>query len=202
MKYDVVDVVESKYNKNKDLPEQDSWDNNEVSRITKDISNSGDDDGFIEVKSKKLKNKQNENTQLENWGDDEWITADNINQKLHKLGKVSKTEKIEEKSPIRITIFSSDFTVQNLSLKIGIPIMSLDNMLINKIKHYILKCYSCSNFIFDTSKLFCDYCGYNTLMKLGCSINKQGRMRVYDKKAEARLRGTQVYLLVIYYFIF
>jgi RNA-binding protein NOB1 len=191
MKYDVVDVVESKYNNNK---EDNTWDDNEIySNIKESNTKNAEDDGFIEVKSKKSKNKQNENNKiLENWGDDDWITSENINEKLHKMGKVSKTVKAEEKSPIRVTIFSSDFTLQNLSLKIGIPIMSLDNMLINKIKHYILKCYSCSNFIFDTSKLFCEFCGYNTLMKIGCSINKHGRMRVYDKKAEARLRGTQV----------
>ena len=145
----------------------------------------------------KSKNKVNEPNKLENWGDDDWITVDNINEKLHKLGKISKSEKIEEKSPIKVTIFSSDFTLQNLSLKIGIPIVSLDNMVIHKIKHYILKCYSCNSFIFDTEKVFCEYCGYTTLMKLGCSINKHGRMRVYDKKADARLRGTQVLLLLI-----
>lgn len=196
LKYDVVDIVESNANKFKKGEEEEIY--TETTNEAKTSSVIIDDDGFVEVKSKnKSKNKENESSQLKNWGgDEEWITADNINEKLHKLGKVSKTERLEEKSPITVTIFSSDFTVQNLALKIGIPIMSLDNMLINKIKHYILKCYSCSNFIFDTSKLFCENCGYNTLMKIGCSINKNGRMRVYDKKAETRLRGTQVIIIL------
>jgi len=195
LNYDVVDIIESSTNKFKNGEEEIFT---ETIGEAKTNSNIIDDDGFVKVKSKhKSKNKTNESSNLGGWGDEEWVTADNINEKLHKLGKVSKSEKVEEKSPINVTIFSSDFTVQNLALKIGIPIMSLDNMLINKIKHYILKCYTCVNFIFDTSKLFCENCGYNTLMKIGCSINKNGRMRVYDKKAETRVRGTQVLFLII-----
>jgi rRNA maturation endonuclease Nob1 len=188
-----VDVVELK-------KKSEIFDVDEVTNNTKDNMKEEklEEDGFVEVKSRKSKNKVKESNQMENWGDEEWITADNINEKLHKIGKISKSEKFEEKTPIKVTIFSSDFTLQNLSLKIGIPIVSGDNMVINKIKHYILKCYSCNTFIFDTEKVFCESCGYTTLMKIGCSINKQGRMRVYDKKAEARLRGTQVILLILF----
>lgn len=188
-----MDVVELK-------KKSEIFDVDEVTNNTKDNMKEEklEEDGFVEVKSRKSKNKVKESNQMENWGDEEWITADNINEKLHKIGKISKSEKFEEKTPIKVTIFSSDFTLQNLSLKIGIPIVSGDNMVINKIKHYILKCYSCNTFIFDTEKVFCESCGYTTLMKIGCSINKQGRMRVYDKKAEARLRGTQVILLILF----
>jgi len=193
IKYDVVDVIELK-------KKQENFDMDEVTDNTNDNMKEEnlEDDGFVEVKSRKSKNKVKESNKLENWGDEEWITADNINEKLHKIGKISKSEKIEEKTPIKVTIFSSDFTLQNLSLKMGIPIVSGDNMVINKIKHFILKCYSCNSFIFDTDKVFCENCGYTTLMKIGCSINKYGRMRVYDKKADARLRGTQVLLLILF----
>jgi RNA-binding protein NOB1 len=181
-KFDVVDVIECTnfYGK--------------TNTSNKENVKSEDDEGFTEVKSKKKNVKEESFSKDDDEG--EWITSDNINEKLKSMGKITNVEK-EETSPIKTTIISSDFTVQNLSLKLGIPVMSIDNMLIKKIKHYILKCYSCNNFIFDTSKLFCENCGYNTLMKLGCSINKNGKMKIYDKKAEPRLRGTQVFNIFV-----
>ena len=58
---------------------------------------------------------------------------------------VSKGEKegvTEETLPYYIT--TGDFTIQNVSLKIGIPILSIDGIEIKNIKNYIFKCFSCS----------------------------------------------------------
>jgi len=89
--------------------------------------------------------------------------------------------------------------LQNVALKMGLPVLGIDGKIIRRIKNYIFKCYSCDKFVFDTARLFCDNCGYNTLMKIGYSIDFQGRVKVYDKEAEARLRGKQVNYLINYF---
>jgi len=96
-----------------------------------------------------------------------------------------------KKEKINTVLITTDFTLQNVALKIGIPIKGIDNLEITKLRYYILKCYSCSTFIFETDKMFCPECGYNTLMKIGYSVNSKGKIKIYDKKAETRIRGTQ-----------
>jgi len=163
-------------------------------------------DGFIEVKSKKQKKKDNKY----NFDNDEgeWITLDNIDEKLHPKAKIAENESIisiskpkEKKepthyekmleTPIKVYLTTADFTMQNVALKIGIPVMSIDGMRIRKIKNYILKCYSCHRFNYDTTQQFCENCGYPTLMKIGYSTGLDGKIKINDKKAEPRLRGTQ-----------
>lgn len=152
------------------------------------------DDDFVEVKSKKNRKKNiEEENELDNNDEGEWITPQNIDEKLNGKNTFSKLDdKEEEESPLKIYITTADFTVQNVAMKVGIPVLSIDGLKIKKIRNYILKCYTCLNFIFDTSKLFCENCGYNTLMKIGYSVNKDGKVKIYDKKAESRIRGTQV----------
>ncbi len=102
------------------------------------------------------------------------------------------TEDNVEDSNINVFISSADFTLQNVALKMGLPVLGIDGKIIRRIKNYIFKCYSCNKFVFDTERLFCDNCGYNTLMKIGYSIDFKGIVRVFDKEAESRLRGKQV----------
>jgi len=94
-------------------------------------------------------------------------------------------------TPIKVYLTTADFTVQNVALKIGIPVMSIDGMRIRKVKNYILKCYSCHRFNYDTTQQFCENCGYPTLMKIGYSVSLDGKIKINDKKAEPRVRGTQ-----------
>jgi RNA-binding protein NOB1 len=113
---------------------------------------------------------------------------ENIEQKLNiKI----KTEE-EYNSKINVSLTTADFTVQNVALKMGIPVISIDGMKIRKIKNYILKCITCETLNWDTTKVFCEHCGYNTLMKIGYSVDADGNVTVYDKKADIRNRGTKV----------
>jgi RNA-binding protein NOB1 len=138
-----------------------------------------------------LSNKE-ENTQK---NDDDWITLDNLEQKLHT--NTFFKEQIEENKKLTISIQTSDFALQNLALKMGILINSIDGIRITRIKNYILKCYACNTFNFDTSRLFCEFCGYTTLMKIGYSVSDDGNVIIRDKEADPRLRGTQVVIIFI-----
>lgn len=189
LKFEVFDV-EDNISKNKNTKQQ------------HEVIEDNTDDGFHQVKKSKKKTQEiNEDTkvveQFENFFKDEgeWITPENIDSKL---GKYRYDEsKNEEKENINVFICTGDYTVQNLAMKIGMPVLGVDGMKIRKIKNYILKCYTCEKFIFDTSKLFCEECGYNTLMKIGCSIDNSGKLKIFNKKAEARNRGTQVIIIYL-----
>jgi RNA-binding protein NOB1 len=185
MKYELVETIKSK--KKVEEPQEEL--------ITTEASSPDNEDGFVEVKkNKKQKHKKSEKFFGDN-DEGEWITPENIDSKLGKFKIEEEKLKKENENPIKVHICTADFTVQNVALKMGIPVQGIDGMKIRKIKNYILKCYSCNFFIFDTSKLFCVDCGYNTLMKIACSINSEGVLKIYDKNAEARSRGTQVKII-------
>ncbi len=141
-----------------------------------------------EVEKKEQNNKE-ENVFDEN--DEEWITIENIDKKLHS-NTLLKPEEENDKTKYMISIISSDFALQNIALKMGILINSIDGIRITRIKNYILKCYACNTFNFDTSRLFCEFCGYTTLMKIGYTVSDDGHVVIRDKEADPRLRGTQV----------
>jgi RNA-binding protein NOB1 len=99
-------------------------------------------------------------------------------------------------SKINVFISSADFTLQNVAMKIGIPVIGIDGKIIKRIKNYILKCASCTEFIYDTKRVFCEKCGNNITMKIGFSIDNEGNMKIFDKQPEARLRGKIVINLI------
>ena len=187
MKFEVVEIEERNYQKKLQNESE------QIEEKEEEVQ-----DGFQEVKIKKKVNKTKqiekkpkvEEAKFEDEG--EWITPENIDTKL---GHYKLEEDLQEENvTINVFISTGDFTVQNLAMKMGMPVLGVDGMKIKKIKNYILKCYACESFIFDTSKLFCEGCGYNTLMKIACTIDISGKLKVYNKKAEARTRGTQVKL--------
>lgn len=143
-----------------------------------------------EVVMKETKQKKEEKEEVV-WEDEgEWITSENIDKKINEKLKVTQEDPLEKE--VNVYICSADFTVQNLSLKMGIPVMGIDGYRIKKIKNYIYKCYTCNTFIFDTTRKFCDFCGYPTLMKIGYNVSQTGKIKINDKKPDSRLRGTQV----------
>jgi len=113
---------------------------------------------------------------------------DNLEKKLHTNTFLDEEEKSDKE---RVFIVTSDFAVQNIALKIGILINSIDGIRVQKIRNYVLKCFSCATFNFDTSRLFCEFCGYTTLMKIGYSVSSDGSVTIKDKDADPRLRGKQ-----------
>ena len=149
-----------------------------------------DDDGFVEVKSKKPKKEEESEEKLfaQMWGeeDEDWITPVNIDKKMNKFMSYS-----EAPSEGGVFLITDDFTVQNVGLKMCLNILSVNGLSIKSIKNYLLKCYSCNFFNFDTEVLFCQECGYNTLMKIGYRVNYKGEGIIYDKEAEKRMRGVQ-----------
>ena len=149
--------------------------------------------------------------------EDDWITPENLYTKLDEMNGVHeiKNKKKKEddkinvinndnniemnidnndedkknKDEINVYVNTADFTLQNVCMKMGIPILGVDGLRIRNIKNYILKCTVCYKFIFEIDKKFCPYCGYPYLMKIGYNIYANGEMKINDRKPEPRKRG-------------
>ena len=167
-----------------------------------------------ENENKEKENKNEEENEKKNYnnfnddGDDEddWITPENLYTKLDEIKGIheskNKTDTTNDKEnlkdneekehkieDINVYVNTGDFTLQNVCMKMGIPIIGVDGLRIKNIKNYILKCTVCNRFIFEVDRMFCDYCGYPYLMKIGYNIFANGEIRINDKKPEPRKRG-------------
>jgi RNA-binding protein NOB1 len=133
--------------------------------------------GIHEIKSKNIKKKEDE--KIENINNNKEMNIDENNN--------NEENKIND--DINVYVNTADFTLQNVCMKMGIPILGVDGLRIRNIKNYILKCTVCYKFIFEIDKKFCPYCGYPYLMKIGYNIFANGEIRINDRKPEPRKRG-------------
>ena len=133
--------------------------------------------GIHEIKSKNIKKKE-----------DEKIENINTNKEMN-IDENNNNEENKINDDINVYVNTADFTLQNVCMKMGIPILGVDGLRIRNIKNYILKCTVCYKFIFEIDKKFCPYCGYPYLMKIGYNIFANGKIRINDRKPEPRKRG-------------
>ena len=133
--------------------------------------------GIHEINSKNIKKKEDE--KIENINTNKEVNIDENNN--------NEENKIND--DINVYVNTADFTLQNVCMKMGIPILGVDGLRIRNIKNYILKCTVCYKFIFEIDKKFCPYCGYPYLMKIGYNIFANGEIRINDRKPEPRKRG-------------
>ena len=73
-----------------------------------------------------------------------WITPSNL-EEVKKLNGVHGDEQdIEEQLQMPVGCMTSDFSMQNVLIQIGIPVLSVDGLLIRRPRSYVLKCVTCS----------------------------------------------------------
>ena len=132
--------------------------------------------GVHEIKNKKKK-------------EDDKINAINDNIEMNIEENKEEKDKDNKNDEINVFVNTADSTLQNVCMKMGIPILGVDGLRIRNIKNYILKCTVCYKFIFEIDKKFCPYCGYPYLMKIGYNIFANGEIKINDRKPEPRKRG-------------
>ena len=165
-------------------------------------------------KQKEREKEKEPNLEENNCDEDEgWITPENLYTKLDEMKGIHEEKEKEKDNNINnnikenekntdtnkkdnkigdinnVYVNTGDYTLQNVCMKMGIPILGVDGLKVKNIKHYILKCTTCNKFIFEIDRKFCDFCGYPYLMKIGYNIFANGEIRINDKKPEPRKRG-------------
>jgi RNA-binding protein NOB1 len=74
--------------------------------------------------------------------DDGWIKPSNLDQVKKKSILDLEQQELTDLH-FKVACMTSDFAMQNVLLQIGIPILSVDGLLIKKPRSYVLKCISC-----------------------------------------------------------
>ncbi|KTW29805.1 hypothetical protein T552_01010 [Pneumocystis carinii B80] len=114
--------------------------------------------------------------------DDGWITPSNIHY-YKSLNKRSGTIPMKKAEYIKVACVTNDFAIQNILLQMDLNLVSPENGLkIKTVKSWVLRCYACFKIVKDMSKRFCPGCGGNTLLRTSCSMNSNGKFRIYLKR--------------------
>lgn len=133
--------------------------------------------------------------------DDEsgWITPQNIESVYKKMGhkKTTTTTKgTEFDTRVSVACMTSDFSMQNCLLQMGLLVVSpVDGMMIKEAKKVALRCHACYKVFHDLTKIkndFCPHCGNkDTLKRVQYVIDKDGTKRVLiNYKRPIRVKGT------------
>lgn len=132
--------------------------------------------------------------------DDDWITPDNIQEVFDKMGLERRANVTLAESGLdnRVTVacMTSDFSIQNCLLQMGLLVVSpVDGLMIKEAKKIALRCHACFKVFHDPSKVknkFCPHCGnLDTLKRVHYVIDKDGTKRVLiNFKRPIKVKGT------------
>ncbi|KAI6382723.1 hypothetical protein MCOR25_000534 [Pyricularia grisea] len=114
-------------------------------------------------------------------GDGEWITPSNI--KKHKA-KDNPTRAPEQpiQRVLQAALLTSDFAMQNVSLRINLNVVSPTLARITHLKSWVLRCHGCFAVTRQMEKQFCPKCGQPTLTRTSCSTDTNGNFKVHLKR--------------------
>ncbi|XP_053991936.1 uncharacterized protein LOC128883514 isoform X2 [Hylaeus volcanicus] len=119
--------------------------------------------------------------------DDEdcWLSQDNFH--LAFGPNTSKTTNDEQK--MQVACLTTDYTIQNVLIQMGLSVLSLDGYRISEAKQWILLCRACRQHTLDATRKFCSHCGNNTVYRAALRICDNGHAYVEDFKPRLNLRG-------------
>lgn len=82
--------------------------------------------------------------------------------------------------------------MQNVIIQLGFKLLSLDGRRITRVKRFKLLCRACQKINLNIEKLFCEFCGSHTLIKVSVYINLDGEITFFkNPRRKPRLRGTK-----------
>nr|XP_054770430.1 LOW QUALITY PROTEIN: RNA-binding protein NOB1-like [Lytechinus pictus] len=131
---------------------------------------------------------EEDDVEEEDEDDDEmgWITPQNISQVREQMGGSGETSL----EGIRVGCMTTDFAMQNVLIQIGIPVISVNGMLIKHAKSFVLRCHDCFKVTHDMGKVFCPKCGNKSLDKVTMTIDEDGTRRYHmSRRRPVNTRG-------------
>lgn len=128
-----------------------------------------------------------------------WINSSNIDEVYKKMG-YAKPESITTDpgmlNRVSVACMSSDFSIQNCLLQMGLLVVSpVDGLMIKEAKRIALRCHACYKVFHDPTKVknnFCPHCGnLDTLKRVQYVIDRNGEKRVIiNFKRPIKVKGT------------
>ncbi|KAI9914194.1 hypothetical protein PsorP6_005907 [Peronosclerospora sorghi] len=120
-----------------------------------------------------------------------WITSDNFAKFIASpFGDGKGVEEIS--SRLSVACITTDFSMQNVMLQIGLRLLSTEGMIIKRVKQWILRCIACFTTSSEMERLFCPKCGNSTMERVSYSLDRDGRMTFYTRaNRPSKLAGTK-----------
>lgn len=142
------------------------------------------DDGFtvVERKARTLHEANDDD-------EGEWITSENITQHKNKSLGLVGDETIAEEAPkkgrrrrgrkgaparMSVACMTGDFAVQNVLLQMGLYLVGVDGLRIERVKSWVLRCHACYKICADVERKFCPSCGNATLLRTSVTAGAPG----------------------------
>lgn len=125
---------------------------NEIENLSSEIEAKLEVKDESEINDENNNTEKNENCENEDDSDEEndeegWITPGNLEQvKKTTLNEVEQFDINEQK--FKVGCMTSDFSMQNVLIQIGIPVLSVDGLIIKKPRSYAQRCITCMKLIF------------------------------------------------------
>lgn len=129
------------------------------------------DDNADETKENEMNHQSSEDAEEED-ADEGWITPKNIRNK----------PTVEQPDDITVGCVTTDFAMQNVLMKMGLKILSVDGMIIRTIRTYVLRCHACFFITKIMNKQFCPKCGNNTLKRVPMETQPDGKIKYFLSK--------------------
>ena len=83
-----------------------------------------------------------------------------------------------------VVCVTTDFTMQNVLMRMKMNVMSIDGMLIKGLRQWVLRCGACFRIHFKMDLLFCSKCGSHLMQRIASSIDeKTGNFRLHLRKS-------------------
>jgi len=110
----------------------------------------------------------------------EWVTSDNI--RSFNVG-------CRLANNVRVSCATSDYSVQNVLLQMGIPPLTFEGYAVRTVKLWGLVCRACFHFSRDTEKCFCPKCGNDTVVRVPIIVGEDGKPTVQNNGRKLRTKG-------------
>lgn len=93
---------------------------------------------------------------------------------------------------LKTACITTDFSMQNVLLQMGLRLLSSEGMLIKRVKQWILKCVACFTTSTEMERMFCPKCGNNTMERVSYSLGQDGKMTFHTRaNRPVKLTGTK-----------
>lgn len=126
-------------------------------------------------------------SETEDSDDDGWITPANINKFKHK-GESGNVCEDDENTEYLAGCATGDFSMQNVLLKLGIPVISKEGMRVKQVRSWALRCATCRFICHDMSKIFCPSCGHRNLKRVPFTVDAETGEKKYFLSTKKQLK--------------
>lgn len=120
-----------------------------------------------------------------------WIGEANLTQFMASpFGDTNGVEAVSD--GLAVACITTDYSMQNVMLQIGLRLLSAEGMLIKRVKQWILKCIACFATSTEMERLFCPKCGNSTMERVSYSLGQDGKMTFHTRaNRPVKLSGTK-----------